>query len=262
MAVNELEGLMKRFLVERLGADSIDDIPLKGASARAKKADYFHSDRHIVIEVKSLVDDRTDVVKKVLTRFRKQKDWPRTGGDLTLKEFLRAHPRRSEVNADLSSAVTASIRNACEDANEQVRSTVQVFGLGDVMGIVVILNQAIDIFSPKLCGLAVHRVLHAKRGDGTRRLAHLDSAIVVSRAHLIRTAEGQVYEPLVTVAADRIMPEDRESIFETHFAREWAAYLGRPYRDGGLVKDTAEFDDLDITGRKPPTIFDGNPIDQ
>src|SRR5262245_19225433 len=126
---------MREFLELRLGAENIDRLPGVDTLIGTQRADYIHSDRNIIIELKSLADDRVSAAQKVIDRWRRRPDWPLMQGELTLGDILKLHPLGEQLAKEVIEAINRSVVRAFENANRQIRDTKVAFARVDPMGV-------------------------------------------------------------------------------------------------------------------------------
>lgn len=221
---SRLETALDLFLCARLGAERIDDLALTPAQHAAKKADYFLAERTIVLEMKWLSDARVSAVRRVVGEFQRAPDWPALGAELSRPDGASAHPRGAEFRRRVSDAASRSVLRCARSANQQIRASTRQFGLAGPLGVLLLLNERDAVVDPALLGDATARVLRARRRDGQRELAQLDTVVIVTAA---LAADGAHSESLQVVHADDVARSERAETFERTFRTEWSAFRAR-----------------------------------
>ncbi|MBK7876012.1 MAG: hypothetical protein IPJ77_09710 [Planctomycetes bacterium] len=253
-----LETTMDEFLRLRLGAEPIDNLPMTTEQRQGRKADYFLDERRIVIEVKLLTDSRIDSVRETMDSWRREPDWPLFRGELSVAEIAAMHPRGPELHRALFVAASKVIGRCARNANEQIGETVRVFRLGAPQGVLLLLNESVDILEPGMLGTAAMNAIRAMKADGTRELAHLDGVIIISWAHEVRSPNGELASPVIWIASEDLTAGEREGAFETYFIREWSDFLRLPLHDGGLIESPDQVNAIGAHTPRPPIVLDGD----
>jgi hypothetical protein len=178
-----LEERFKVFLQDLEGAESIDDLTLTPEQQRANKADYFFEGRTIIGELKALYTDAAPKVEAILEPYRETPEWPHFFGEQPLQKVLDRLPDKKQLTAKIVDAVTDSVEGVVEKANRQIRSTKETFSLPDAGGLLIILNDVVDILSPDLVVRRVHRSLKKKYPNGELRFPHVSAVLIIGGAH-------------------------------------------------------------------------------
>jgi hypothetical protein len=251
-----LDRTVAEFFSRRLGAESIDHLSDRPEHHGLQQADYFLAERRIIVEVKSLTDDRITAAQVVLDRWRCRPDWPLLAGRLSLGYALSRYLHREEVMQQLVQSLTKSVATAFENANRQLRDTKHFFELPHAMGVVLFLNEGVDLLEPSVLGSAMSGLMQKKRGNGARRFESVDSVILISWAHNVADANGEERSPVFWLSAETLSTEEQEKAFERWFLTEWAAFLGQPIMHGGELASVTDLDSLRIRARRERTVLD------
>ena len=178
-----LEERFKVFLRDLEGAESIDDLTLTPEQQRANKADYFFERRTVIGELKTLYTDASPKVEAILEPYRETPEWPHFFGEQPLHKVLDRLPDKKRLTAKIIEAVTDSIEGVVEKANRQIRATKETFSLPKAGGLLIILNDVVDILSPDLVVRRVHRSLKKKYPNGELRFPHVSVVLIIGGAH-------------------------------------------------------------------------------
>lgn len=142
-----LENRFKRFLEAVPGVELIDEIVPSGALLGKHRADYLLSGRRVVVELKTLTTDTSPKAQRELDRHRNRDDYPIIPGAVELYKILRHLPDGDQINRRIYGKVTRSVEDALRTAEAQIRDTENIFALTDNVGLVVLLNECVDILA-------------------------------------------------------------------------------------------------------------------
>jgi hypothetical protein len=221
-----LEGRFKVFLRGLKGTESIDDFDLTQEQRRANKADYFFAGRTVIGELKALYEDTASKIEAVIAPYRKTPEWPVFFGQLDLKKILRHLPDGDEIWARVVGAITRSIEAVVEKANRQIRATKDTFGLPEAGGLLIILNDAVDVLSPDLVVYRVRQALNKRTPEGELRFPHVSAVLVMGGAHY--TQMNPVLKGLPVLFIPNVVLEAQVEEFVRGLNEKWAAFEGKP----------------------------------
>lgn len=254
-----LEQAMMAFLEQRLGGECIDRLPLTADQQKLMRADFLLLDRSVIVEVKDLDDDRVAAARRVIEEWRARPDWPVINHEIDIQDALRLHRDGRRINDQLTKYVTASVEDAIERANRQIRDTKGSFGIPKARGILVLLNQDVDLLDPKVLGAIVGRTLSKRVQAEFRyqfRYLDLDSILVFTWAHTVRDkgSPSEDMPVLIVTKGCPALPAAEDSV-EGFLVRQWAAFMGKPFLDGGLLSDPDQVRAWQIRGKRPPVVI-------
>jgi hypothetical protein len=189
----------------------------------APKADYFFANRTIVGEIKALYEDTTTKIDVILDPYRNTPDWPILIGDQDLERVLQHLPDRDRLRATIFRSITRSIEAVVEKANRQIRETKRTFGIPDAGGLLIILNDAVDILSPDIVVYRVRRALKKRTADGALRYANISAVLIIGGAHYTQLKPDLKGMPILTIL-NLVLETDFVEEFIRHLSRKWAAF--------------------------------------
>lgn len=222
-----LEGRFKVFLRDLDGAESIDDLALTREQERANKADYFFAGRTIICELKALYEDTAAKIESVLAPYKETPEWPVFFGEQDLNKVLQHLPDAEKIRDRVIASITRSIEAVVEKANRQIRATKETFGLPEAGGLLIILNDAVDILSPDLIVYRVRRALNKRTPGGELRYPHVSAVMLIGAAHYTQINPELKGLPILTIP--NAVPEaDRVADFTRELNEKWAAFEGKP----------------------------------
>lgn len=222
-----LEARYKIFLRDLEEAESIDDLTLTREQEAAPKADYFFANRTVIGELKALYKDTAAKIDVILEPYRNTPDWPIFFGEQELERVLQQLPDRDRLRAMIFRSITRSIEALVEKANSQIRETKRTFGLPDAGGLLIILNDAVDILSPDT---VVHRVriaLNKRTADGAFRYSHVSAVLLIGGAHYTQLRPDLKGMPLLTIP-NQVPEADRVETVISQLNEKWAAFEQQP----------------------------------
>jgi hypothetical protein len=223
-----LEDRFVRFAKGLDGVEVIDDLDLTREQQQAQKADFFFQGRTIIGELKSLKTDTAGKVDVILEPYRDAPEWPHFFGEVELHKVINALPNKDELNRKIFSAVTDSIEGVMEKANRQIRTTKKTFDLPDAGGLLIILNDLVDILSPDMLVHRVGRCFGKKTAEGQVRFPEITVVWAINAAHYSQITPTLKGRPLLILPSSMPDPHNIANFVET-LGRKWAAFDGVPH---------------------------------
>lgn len=211
------------------GAELIDDLPLTPEQRDMKKADVFFDGRTIVAEVKLLATDTAHKIDPILAPYRDTEHWPVFYGSRPISKVLAHLPGREKLHRKIYDAVTRSIENLVADANRQIRATKASFGLPNARGVLIVLNDTIDILAPEIIAHRVAETLNKKTPHGAVRFPEIGYNWLLCETHT--TAVAPALNGLLSVVLDHPQIKDDGTLerFVDSLQQRWAAFNGMPF---------------------------------
>jgi hypothetical protein len=218
------------------GAELIDEIALTPEQQAAQKADLFFNDRNIVGELKSLKTNTESKVETILEPYKNTPEWPHFYGTQEVHKVLNHLPDKDKLQARIFGAVTDSIEGVIEKANRQIRTTKKTFNLPTAGGLLIILNDLVDVISPNVLADRVHKCLRKRTATGEIRYPEITLVWAINGAHYAQITPTLKAMPIL------IMPSGQPDIhniegFVKSLGRKWSEHEGVPY----LKTDAATF---------------------
>lgn len=223
------------FLRSHPDAELIDELPdtdPASLSPGESRADFFLEKRRFLGELKSLETDTRYKIDAILAPHLKRRDWPQFFGTWPLERVLKTLPDGENIFRQVSSEVTSAIPGLVRKANSQIASTKSAIGATSGEGILVVLNDGIELLPPQTVVSHIQRALTERKPDGSARFRHIQSAVVISEAH--RVVPGgdprgvPPFHPLFS-CKNRLVPPTKEcSETVTELLVGWARFNGKP----------------------------------
>lgn len=165
------------------GVSSIDELLVGRTGIDKNRADYLANNSGLIIELKTLEEDTEGKVEKILEPHRARPEFPSFFGKWELTKILKHLPDGEDINRQITQSLTTSVRAIFRKANAQISSTKEIFNLPDSQGLLIILNQNVEVLNPQLIWRTVTKIAHAKKDDGTFRYSHLRAVLLLSELH-------------------------------------------------------------------------------
>lgn len=235
--------LEERFhaFMKAIGAVSIDDLTRGTAIDREKKADYLSADKRVVIEVKTLKTDSSPKVDREIDRHRDREEFPVIYGDVPVDKLLRHLPDGKEINARIFRNVTRSVEDALLSAEHQIGSTRRILRLVDGPGLLVLLNDGVDILDPHIVTYKLTELFNKHR----RREGRVDYVWMLFESHV--TAVDKAH-PCVVLEGPTA---DEHACFDPHMdnlQKGWARFNNAPLVRSNVTRIV----DLPFESVRPP----------
>ncbi|GAB6125182.1 hypothetical protein [Humidesulfovibrio idahonensis] len=205
-------------------AESIDLLQLPPEANAKKRADYFISNRSVIVELKALESDPEHKVKEELAKHEKRDDYPVFLGKMELFKILRHLPDGNRINEKLFYRVSRSIEQSIREADKQIASTKQIFNCNSSCGIVIILNENIDILTPQLITTRVSQQLTKRDSNGELHYKNIDAAWIVFENFVSTHTKNTFAQPTIFVLSPS---SENNSVLNTTaelLEQEWARY--------------------------------------
>ncbi|WP_377159596.1 hypothetical protein ACFJIX_10025 [Roseateles sp. UC29_93] len=165
-----LEARFTRFLDGLSAAESIDRLQLPDDGKNRRKADYLLANRKVIVEIKTLTDDPSHKVETLGDQHRTRGDWPLFYGKANVRKVLSNLSDGDAIYKRLVNALGRSVETAVRSAEEQVTHTRRALDLPDAAGVLLILNDSIEILDPYVVGHRVAQLLrrppHGEKRSG------------------------------------------------------------------------------------------------
>ncbi len=208
-------------------AEFIDELKLNKEQREAEKADFFFNDREIVCELKSLRTDQSGKVDKILRPHQERPEWPIFYGGWEIHKVLRHLPDGLQINKQIYDGVTSAIKELVRKANRQIRTTKQVFELPSAGGVLVILNEYVDILSPDVIAQKVYELYNKRTSTGELQFPEINFTWIINVSHYAQLTPD--LQGLPSLVLPNSVPDPANvSDFVDSLQPQWAAYNGVP----------------------------------
>ncbi len=223
-----LEERFKIFLRGLPGAESIDELSLTREQEEAQKADYFLANRTIIAELKALYEDTTSKMEAILAPYRETPEWPIFFGEQELERVLQHLPDHDRIRATIFRVITRSIEAVVEKANRQIRETKRTFDLPEAGGLLIIVNDAVDILAPDVVMYRIRRALNKRTRDGKLRYENVSAVMLIGGRHYTQLKPDLKGIPILIIP-NAVPQAARVEAFIGELNRKWAAFERMPF---------------------------------
>jgi hypothetical protein len=223
--------LEERFITFAKGLDKvefIDELDLTSEQQAAQKADFFFNNSTIIGELKSLKTNTEDKVEAILKPYEDTPEWPLFFGGQELHKITNFLPDKDKINARLFNAVTDSIEGIVEKANRQIRTTKKTFNLPSSGGLLIILNDIVDILSPDVLASRVRKCFQKRTATGEIRFPEITLVWAINVAHYMQMTPTLKAMPILIMPSGLPDPNNIDGFVEI-LSKKWSAYDGKPY---------------------------------
>lgn len=178
-----LDERFKEFLGTLPEVENIDNLNMTQQQKDASKADYFVENRQVIIELKSLETDTEHKIEKILEPHRSRPEFPDFYIGWSLDKILKYLPDGKEINLQVIDAVTSSIKEIYRKANRQIRTTKSTFNLPNAQGVLILLNEKIDVLAPNVIFHQFTKLSGKKNPDKSYQFSEIQYILLISEAH-------------------------------------------------------------------------------
>lgn len=226
--IKNLESRFLAFAKSLPNSEYIDDLPLDQKQAKSKKGDFFFNNRSVVCEIKSLKKDTSNKVDSIIFPHRDRPEWPLFYGEWKISKILAHLPDGEQIGQKIVEAISSAIPNSLRDANRQVRETKGSFHLPDAEGLLVLLNDAVDILSPHIIVSQIQNQLAKRISSGEMRFQEISIVWIIDETHTTQINEKTRANPLIMVINDYIQSSGATEVLVNTLFKQWAEFEGFP----------------------------------
>lgn len=236
-----LERRFLSFLGALPGAESLDVLLAGSEFDGERRADFLLFGRKVIVEVKSLEADPNPKVNAEIDRHRERDDFPMIYGEVELGKVLQHLPDGEEIKERVFIRTTRSVETATRSAEDQIENTARLLNLKEPVGVLVLLNEGIDILSPDVLAHRVGKLLRRKAENGSNR-SPIAFVWLLFEGHIAKSAPVEKTLPIIVLEGPRAKAFNWFIEYLTYLQVAWAQFNGRPL----LIAENATLDDLKI----------------
>lgn len=164
----DLKARFRRFALSMSDAECIDSID--HTSFTAQKADYFFFRRSIVAEVKVLTEDRGKTINEKLNELaNSDPTFPQFFGEVHVEEIIQAHRNSDSFRRWICDYAARRLSELVRSADHQIHDTKRALQLPSSAGVLILLNEGIQLYDDDFVYQEVSRLLNRKRGGAYER---------------------------------------------------------------------------------------------
>ena len=158
-------------------------------------------------------------------RLRNREDWPLFYGEADVKRVLANLQNGDVIYRGMVNAIGRSVEDAVRSAEEQVTHTRRVLSLPDAAGMLVILNDSIDVLDPYVVGHRVAQVMRRPR-TGSSSADKLDYVWLLFESHIMGVVQGHVVVPNILINGESKGRFPWFPAFHHDLLRRWSEATG------------------------------------
>lgn len=216
----------QRFLVEALGATSLDDLQ----SPEDLRADYACLSGLIAVELKTLEEDASERMDNLTDELRKRADWPMFIGSAPFQAITKHMENPEAVRLQIVNRMGRAIINHLKKANKQLAAHAKTFPRKNLVRVVLMINEDHEIYEPLIVAYIVQHALKRRDENGALLYPHIDSVIYTSERHATQI-QGMIAFPIVSIEAPGLEFEMwKRSVIDIVLQR-WSVWNGIPQFD-------------------------------
>lgn len=227
-----LEKRFSSFLESLPAFEAIDSLDLPHDPEHRRKADFLLASREVVVELKTLTVDTSHKIETSVDKHRDREEFPLFYGTADLRKVLSHLSDSEDVYRRIYLSITRSVEEAVRSAEEQISHTRHVLNLRDSVGMLVILNESIQLLDPTVVG---HRVAGLMRRDRTGRSSSdtLDFVWLLFESHSLGETTGRPAYPSMLIRGERAAKFPWFGAFYEDIVNRWAVFNDGIVVDGG-----------------------------
>ncbi|HEY3303277.1 MAG TPA: hypothetical protein VGL70_07045 [Candidatus Binatia bacterium] len=230
--VASLEVRFNGFLASLPGFEAIDSLDLPQDPEHRRKADFLLAGRNVILEKKTLMVDTSHKIEPAVEKHRNRKEFPLFSGTADLRKVLSRLPDGEDVYRRLYLSITRSVEEAVRSAEEQISHTRHVLNLSDSVGLLVILNESVQLLDPNVVGYRTASLMRRER-TGKSSSDKLDFVWLLFESHALGGAADTPAFPSVLISGERAAKFPWFTAFHDDIVNRWAAFNNGAVVDGG-----------------------------
>lgn len=226
-----LEDRFLQFCSQFPGAEPID--PLITSEHRANKlkfADFLFEHRTIICEVKTLKKQTTD---KLVAFMTKHGVHPHTlgTGEHDMRDVFGRLPDGESLYRQATDLIMTPVSDGFDEAQRQIRDTKQLFGIQSADGLLIILNEIVELAAQNMIGDRLKQRVK-KNVDGLPYHRDVNRVFVVVAVNHLETPTGAQYVNM-TLSNSRVSEAHGVTAFVERLATAWAESCSVPLTKAG-----------------------------
>lgn len=227
-----LEERFTSFIESLPNAENIDRLELPKDPSNTRKADFLLGNREVVVEMKLLKADPSHKVTETVEKHQDREDFPDFFGSVDVRKVLAHLSDGEDIYRRMVLSLTRSVEGGLRSSEEQIAHTKAVLNLPDSVGLLVVLNEAIDILDPGLVIQRVEQHWRKTQQDGNV-VSQVDFVWLVFESHLVTAVNGQSALPSMLISGDAADRFPWFTAFHHDLSARWAAFNNSRCFDSG-----------------------------
>jgi len=212
----------------------IDELDLPANFQKEKRADFLVERRKVIVEIKSLESDPEYKVQDEMAKHEGREEYSLFYGELELSQILRHLPDGEQINRRLFYKISRSLENSFRKGDKQIGATKEILGCANAYGLLVFLNEELDILSPEVISYRVSELLTKKDGDGRLHYKHITSVWFILENYTVKLKQGAKLLPSIVVDGPNAVDHQDLSIILNELQLAWASFNNIPLVTGNV----------------------------
>ncbi len=243
--MSPLETRFVEFVRSLKNAEIVDELEFSSEQKKAKKPDFFFCDRQFIGEMKSINADTEYKAVAILEKQRERPEFPVFYEPWDSDKILNCLPDGKYVKERMVKAITTGLKSSLKKANKQIAGAKKTYDIETAEGILIIINDSVEILSPEVIAYRVSQLLREKDKSGNLLYPNVVVALTVGGLHTLELGSGQELMPLVTVVNSGVADFESVKDYTRWLERKWAEFNNVP-----LIEIDIEPEDLRTSKRK------------
>jgi hypothetical protein len=155
-----------------------------------------------------------------------------------LEKILKHLPNGEAVRREVFDAATSAVHTFVRKANRQIRTTKEVFGLPKAGGMLLVVNDLVEVLSPEVIAHKIGELLRKRTPAGQLQFPEIEGVWILSETHIVEVSHGRTAIPGLTLVRDE---DSGVAEVVDSLPKEWAEMHGMPYLEmspelGGTIE--------------------------
>ena len=239
--MGSLEERFISFIRSLINAEVVDDIEMDSGQRAAEKPDFFFFERQCIAEMKSLKQDMKNKADKVMDMHSERSEYPLFFGEWGIEKVLKNFPDRDQIMNEIGYQLTSGLESIVRKANRQIRIAKKSFDLEKSHGILIVLNDTVEVLSPEVLAVGMNRLMLKKNPEGESRFSEISAALILTDLHVIRTPVGTEAIPSITITNVFVDGHEDSTQYLQWLQKKWALFNGIPFMQASFDIRSAQF---------------------
>lgn len=226
----------KAFISQLPSAEVIDDLDLPSEFDDEKRADFLIENRRTIIELKTLESDPEYKVHNELNNHKERDEYPLFYGELELNKVLKHLPDGTEINKKIFYKISRSVEKAFRKADKQIGATKEILGCENSFGLLVFLNEDIEVLSPETIAYRVSELLAKTESNGQVHYKNITSVWFILENYTLKTKGGSKLLPSIMIDGPGAVDQNEFSQVLDKLQRMWASFNNVPIVTADIKK--------------------------
>ena len=125
--------------------------------------------------------------------------------------------------------------------DRQIRNAKECFCLGKSHGVLIVLNDTVEVLSPEVLDFVLNRLLVKKGPSGEPRFSEISAVCILSDLHVMKTPVRTEAITSITITNVFAGIHEEATDYLQWLQEKWAAYNGRPFTPTDIDIKSVQF---------------------